>query len=124
MEVELAPGIGTRLDAAQSATFGEPEAADVGRLEITVDPADRWAYKTPSLCNVALTARSMHDGSFASLEAAIDCRDAGGPGGSDRSARIRPPGLAASDRRALATFLRALTVGNFDRLSRLARALR
>ena len=65
--VELAPGVYTEIDRRTLATFSGPPAKDVGRYEITLDPRDRWAYKTPSLRNVALTAPYMHDGSLATL---------------------------------------------------------
>ncbi|MGH8508143.1 MAG: cytochrome c peroxidase, partial [Gammaproteobacteria bacterium] len=49
--VPIAPG----LNAAEHlvVAVGEPPATDLGRYEVTQDPADRWRYKTPSLRNVA-----------------------------------------------------------------------
>jgi cytochrome c peroxidase len=121
VDVELAPGVGTRLSEREIATFGEPAAADVGRFEITLDPAERWAYKTPSLRNVALTAPYMHDGSLATLEAVIDYYDRGGSADPDKSTLMRPLGLSEPDKRALAAFLRALTGSSVARLARLPR---
>jgi cytochrome c peroxidase len=44
---------------------------DFGRAEVTQSEADRYAFRTPSLRNVAVEAAFMHDGAFTSLEAAI-----------------------------------------------------
>jgi len=107
--VELAPGVYTELDRRTIASFSEPPANDVGRYEITLDPKDRWAYKTPSLRNVALTAPYMHDGSLPSLEAVVGFYDRGGIDNPEKSALIAPLGLTASERAALVAFLRALT---------------
>lgn len=50
---------------------GHESAADRGRQGITNNPADAFAFRTPALRNVALTAPYMHDGAFATLEAAV-----------------------------------------------------
>ncbi|MEM9190905.1 MAG: cytochrome c peroxidase [Myxococcota bacterium] len=44
---------------------------DEGRFGVTRDPRDRFAFRTPSLRNVRLTAPYMHNGAYASLEAAV-----------------------------------------------------
>jgi cytochrome c peroxidase len=44
---------------------------DFGRGRETGIAADRYAFRTPSLHNVALTGPWMHDGAFATLEAVI-----------------------------------------------------
>ena len=44
---------------------------DLGREAVTGDPADRYAFRTSPLRNVAVQAAFMHDGAFTSLEAAI-----------------------------------------------------
>jgi len=44
---------------------------DFGREDFTSDPADRYAFRTPSLRNVAVEAAFMHDGAFTTLAAAI-----------------------------------------------------
>ena len=107
--VELAPGVHTEIDGRTLATFSAPPVTDVGRYEITLDPADRWAYKTPSLRNVALTAPYMHDGSLGTLEAVIEFYDRGGIDNPSKSALLTPLGLTSDERAALAAFLRALT---------------
>lgn len=44
---------------------------DEGRFEVTGDPADRFAFRTPSLRNVAMTAPYMHDGAYMRLEEVV-----------------------------------------------------
>jgi cytochrome c peroxidase len=50
---------------------GNPTPADLGRYAMTGRESDRQVFKVPSLRNVALTAPYFHDGSAASLEAAV-----------------------------------------------------
>ena len=45
---------------------------DFGREQFTGDPADRYAFRTSPLRNVALQPAFMHDGAFTSLEAAVE----------------------------------------------------
>ncbi len=52
--------------------FDGPAAnQDFGREDATGDPADRYAFRTPSLRNVAVEAAFMHDGAFTTLTGAI-----------------------------------------------------
>ena len=106
--VPLAPGVQTVLSDAALAAFASDRPPDLGRFEITLDPADRFAFKTPTLRNVAQTAPYMHDGSLATLEDVIDFYDRGGGELPSKSERLRPLGLQASEKAALAAFLRAL----------------
>lgn len=106
--VPLAPGVQTVLDVAVLAAFADAPAPDLGRFDVTLDPADRHAFRTPSLRNVARTAPYMHDGSLATLEDVVAFYDLGGGDLPDKSALLVPLGLADEDRRALVAFLRAL----------------
>lgn len=56
------PQIGPGRDAA---------GLDEGRFAVTGRPEDRFAFRTPPLRNVALTAPYMHDGAYALLEDAV-----------------------------------------------------
>ena len=51
--------------------IGLPDS-DEGRVAISKDKADRKAFKTPTLRNVALTGPYMHDGSLKTLREVID----------------------------------------------------
>ncbi|MCS6826889.1 MAG: ScyD/ScyE family protein [Caldilinea sp.] len=50
---------------------GYSRREDWGRANVTFDARDRFAFRTPSLRNVTLTAPYFHNGAFATLEAAI-----------------------------------------------------
>jgi len=53
-------------------TFDGTDAnQDFGREDTTGDPADRYAFRTAPLRNIALSPAFMHDGAFLSLERAI-----------------------------------------------------
>lgn len=78
----------------------------MGRYEVTLDPADSWAYRTPVLRNVALTGPYMHDGSLATLEDVIEFYDRGGIDNPHKDVLLKPLGLAIAEKKALAAFLR------------------
>jgi cytochrome c peroxidase len=122
LTLEIAPGTVVRVDQRQLDSFSESQPSDVGRYEITLDPADRWAYKTPSLRNVALTAPYMHDGSLPTLAAVVDFYDRGGIDNPDRDGRIRSLNLSAAEKAALVAFLDSLTGSDVQRLVARARA--
>jgi cytochrome c peroxidase len=107
--VPVAPGETITL------TAGLPVSGnDLGRYEITLDPADRWKYKTPTLRNIALTAPYMHDGSIGSLREVVEFYNRGGVDNPNLDPRIRPLALSAADRDDLVAFLAALTGDNID----------
>jgi len=54
------------------------ELTDVGRYEVSKHEADRGAFKTPSLRNIALTTPYMHDGSLKTLKEVVDYYIGGG----------------------------------------------
>ena len=51
---------------------GNITEADLGRFNVTGNPADRHVFKVPSLRLAALTAPYLHDGSVATLRDAVD----------------------------------------------------
>jgi cytochrome c peroxidase len=51
---------------------GEDAPLDVGRMLVTGDDSDRYAFRTPPLRNVELTAPYMHAGSYTTLREAIE----------------------------------------------------
>jgi cytochrome c peroxidase len=110
--VPLARGVQTTLSPGDLASLATDSTPDLGRFEVTLDPDDRHAFKTPSLRNVAQTAPYMHDGSLATLEDVVAFYDRGGgelPAASGRrSARLRPLDLTPREKQALVAFLRAL----------------
>jgi len=115
-QVQVAPGVTLDVDTASFAAAAEPPPSDLGRYEITQDPADRWQYRTPTLRNVALTAPYMHDGSLATLREVVEFYDAGGVPHELLDPRIHPLGLDASAIDDLVAFLTSLTGANVDTL--------
>ena len=85
------------------------ELTDLGRFTITKNPADKGAFRTPSLRDVAMTAPYMHDGSEKTLKDVIDYYVGGGNSNSYLDKEIHPLNLSARDRADLVAFLRALT---------------
>ncbi|MGH8543749.1 MAG: cytochrome c peroxidase [Gammaproteobacteria bacterium] len=108
--VPIAPGLTAAKHLLEAVS--EPPANDLGRYEITQDPADRWRYKTPSLRNVALTAPYMHDGSFATLADVVVYYNRGGYAAPDRDPLIEPLGLTTREQNDLLVFLESLTGDN------------
>ena len=81
---------------------------DYGRAELTLDSADFYLFKVPSLRNVSLTAPYMHDGSLASLQDVLEQYNNGGTGHEYTSDGIAPLNLNESELVALEEFLSTL----------------
>ena len=122
--VQLAPGVFTDVSEGELASVSEPAQDDTGRHEVTSNDSERWAYRTPTLRNVAITAPYMHDGSLATIEAVIEYYQHGGIDNPGKSALIAPLGLTAGEQRDLAAFLRSLTGAHVGALAAAARAER
>ncbi|MGA8763346.1 MAG: cytochrome c peroxidase, partial [Candidatus Sulfotelmatobacter sp.] len=87
---------------------GEEHARDPGRFAISRNPADRDAFKTPSLRNVATRSPYMHNGSISTLPEAIALYDRGG-GAGPKSDLLHPLELTAGEKDDLLNFLQALS---------------
>lgn len=120
ISVPLAPGVSVDVDPGTLAAVSEPEMSDDGRVEVSHDPRDRYAFKTPSLRNVALTAPYMHDGSIATLEDVIGFYAAGFT--SQGEQLVAAAEWSAREKSDLVAFLRSLNASNAARLSLGARA--
>ena len=83
--------------------------ADTGRFKVTGEDADRYAFKTPTLRNVAMTAPYMHDGSVSTLREVIDFYNAGGGGQRPKSPLLRKLDLTEREKSDLEAFLESLT---------------
>ena len=69
---QIGPGKGHGADTSYWRHTGLPaRTEDEGRYRVTFDPADRFAFRAPSLRNVALTGPWGHSGAFDSLEAMV-----------------------------------------------------
>jgi cytochrome c peroxidase len=88
-----------------------PLREDPGRYEVTKDPRDRGAFKTPTIRNIEFSGPYMHTGGFPSLESVIDFYDAGGgpdPYGT-KSRFIRPLNLTKAEKKALVAYMKSLS---------------
>jgi cytochrome c peroxidase len=86
-----------------------PLKMDLGRMNITHDPKDMHAFKTPSLRNVALTPPYMHDGVLKSLEEVVEFYNKGGEDLPNKSPKIFMLNLTEQEKADLVVFLEALT---------------
>ena len=90
--------------------IGTAKDTDIGRGRLFPTSVKlRYAFKTPTLRDVARRAPYMHDGSIATLEEVIDLYDRGGIERPSRSVLIRPLGLTDAERTDLIAFLNTLT---------------
>jgi cytochrome c peroxidase len=90
--------------------IGTAEGSDIGRGRLFPTSMKlRYAFKTPTLRDVARRAPYMHDGSVATLEAVIDLYDRGGVARPSRSPLIAPLGLTQGEKQDLIAFLHTLT---------------
>ena len=84
------------------------QLTDEGRFEISSNPRNHGAFKTPTLREIARTAPYMHDGSMATLKEVIDFYSDGGRPNPYLDSEIRPRNLTAEEKHALAAFLQSL----------------
>jgi cytochrome c peroxidase len=90
--------------------IGAAQGADIGRGRLFPSSVKlRYAFKTPTLRDVARRAPYMHDGSVPTLEAVIDLYDRGGVARPSRSELIGPLALTDAEKSDLLAFLKSLT---------------
>jgi cytochrome c peroxidase len=86
---------------------GEEQTIDLGRFGVTKNPADRGAFKTPTLRNIALRAPYMHNGSLATLADVVALYNRGG-GPGEKSDLLHPLDLTPDEQSDLLSFLDSL----------------
>ena len=87
----------------------EGELVDQGRFAVTKREADRGAFRTPTLRNIARTAPYMHDGSLRTLRQVVDFYIGGGSSNPHLDPEIKPLRLKGEERGELVAFLEALS---------------
>lgn len=104
----------------ESEVLGTPATAegktvdpDVGKFVLTKREPHRYAFKTPTVRHVALTAPYMHNGVFRTLEEVVDFYDRGGGNGlgfnlENQTLPFDKLGLTESEKKALVTFMKIL----------------
>jgi cytochrome c peroxidase len=89
--------------------IGSAKGDDLGRGKLfTKSLKLQYAFKTPTLRDVARRGPYMHDGSVPTLEAVIELYDRGGIDRPSRSEEIRPLNLSRQEKADLLAFLRTL----------------
>ena len=86
----------------------DPKNPDKGRYDVTKDPRDMGAFKTPTVRDAARRAPYLHDGSEKTLESLIDFYDRGGGKDANLDPLMVPLGLAKHEKTALVAFIKAL----------------
>lgn len=87
----------------------EAKKPDLGRYAISKLDGHQGAFKTPTLREIASTAPYMNDGSLRTLEEVIEFYDKGCRENKWLSAKIKPLGLTAQEKKDLVEFLKALS---------------
>jgi cytochrome c peroxidase len=82
---------------------------DLGRFEVTGEDADRGAFRTPTLRDIALTAPYFHDGSAETLEEVMEYYNSGGIKNPQLSTHMKPLRLTATEQSDLIEFMKTLT---------------
>ncbi|MFB3922102.1 MAG: cytochrome-c peroxidase [Terriglobia bacterium] len=98
-------GVGVKLNVN-----GETELTDLGRFKVTNTEADKGAFRTPSIRNIALTAPYMHDGTHKNLKEVLDFYVGGGNSNPHRDKEIHPLDFLTGQEQAdLIEFMKSLT---------------
>ena len=98
-------GVGYTTLGARYADLGRWIIAPVG----TKAKADRGAFKTPTLRDIARTGPYMHDGTEATLEAVVAFYNKGGNPNPALDTKLHPLNLSEREQADLVAFLRGLT---------------
>ena len=85
------------------------QLADEGRFEVSANPQDRGAFKTPTLREITGTGPYMHDGSLATVEDVIAFYSEGGRANPFLDSEIRPRNFTPEEKLSLLAFLGSLS---------------
>ncbi len=116
----LAEDVSITYDQSYAEPSAEKVPNDLGRYEVTLNPSDRWKFRTPGLRNVALTAPYMHNGSLTTLNNVVDFYDKAEDKNGFLDPLIRPLGLSNKEKQSLVEFLHSLTSPHVDKIIKLA----
>jgi cytochrome c peroxidase len=81
------------------------ENPDLGRYEVTKKEADKGAFKTPTMRNVALSAPYMHDGSQQTLEEVVEWYAKGGHPNPYLSDKVKKFDVTEQEKKDLVAFM-------------------
>jgi cytochrome c peroxidase len=89
---------------------------DLGRFVVTNEEADRGAFKTPTVRNVAMTAPYMHDGSQKTLEEVVEWYAKGGHPNQWLDKNIKKLELTDQDKADLVAFMKDGLTGELPKV--------
>ncbi len=89
----------------------DKDKPDLGRFDKTKVEADKGAFRTPSLRNIALTAPYMHDGSLRTLREVVEHYDKGGIANPWLSNKMVPLKLTEQEKQDLVRFMEEALTG-------------
>jgi cytochrome c peroxidase len=81
---------------------------DLGRTKITKEAKHTGAFKTPTLRDISRSAPYFHDGSAATLAAAVKVMTGGGKANPNLDPQLKPVSLTDGETKALLAFLKTL----------------
>jgi cytochrome c peroxidase len=96
----------------------DTENPDIGREEVTKDPKDKGAFKTPTIRNVASSAPYMHDGSQKTLAEVVDFYAKGGHPNPNLDEKIKKLNLTDQDKQDLVEFMKEGCTSGFPKVAR------
>jgi cytochrome c peroxidase len=82
---------------------------DLGRYKVTENEADKGAFRTPTLREIAQTAPYFHDGSATTLAEVVEVYDRGGTRNPHLDAKVKPLRLSRQEKMNLVAFMQTLT---------------
>ncbi|EKS29588.1 MAG: c-type cytochrome [Afipia felis] len=95
--------------------IGSATGDDIGRGRLFPNSEKlQYAFKTPTLRDVAERGPYMHDGSVATLEGVIELYNKGGIDRPSRSPSIKPLSLNAAEKAELIAFLKTLSAPSIE----------
>ncbi len=94
----------------------DAETPDLGRYVVTKMEADKGAFKTPTVRNVALSPPYMHDGSQATLEEVVEWYDKGGHPNPWLSDKVKKLNLSEQEEKDLVAFMVEGLTSGFPKL--------
>jgi len=94
------------------------DLTELGRFNVTRQPKDLGAFKTPTLRDVELTAPYMHDGSLSTLQEVVVFYNKGGHDNAHLDSRMHALGLTNRDVQDLVVFMKTLTSDRVRSLSK------
>ena len=86
----------------------DPQKPDLGRYDVTKNPRDKGAFKTPTVRDAARRPPYLHNGSEKTLESLIEFYDRGGGKDPNLDPLMVPLGLSKHEKAALVAFIKSL----------------